>query len=178
LIVHTTGDPALSRQLQADASAGVEVVDGAFSGSPDQAASGDLTLMAGGTDAGWTRAEPLLAAYADFRRHVGPTGAGMQLKLLNNLMFAAHVRLAADAYRIAADQGFSPETVMEVLSRGSGASRALSILGRAGKVEANLANMRIYVEKDVATALASAENAGLDLKAVGDLARSFADTVG
>ena len=173
LVVHTTGDPALSRQLQADAPAGVEVVDGAFSGSPQQAASGELTLMAGGEVPAWRRAEPLFAAYAEFRRHVGPLGAGMQLKLINNLLFAAQVRLAADTYRVAGEAGFSAEVVMEVLSRCSGASRALSILGRNGQAADNLANMRIYVEKDVATALRIAEAMGLDTGAVGEVARQF-----
>lgn len=175
LVVHTTGDPALSRQLQADAPKGVEVVDGAFSGSPQQAAAGELTLMAGGSEAAWGRAEPLFAAYAEFRRHVGPLGAGMQLKLINNLLFAAQVRLAADTYRMAAEAGFAAETVSEVLSRCSGASRALTILGRNGRAAENLAGMRIYVEKDVETALRIAGTAGLDPGAVGEVARRFSE---
>ena len=172
LVIHTTGDPALSRRLQADAPS-IEVVDGAFSGSPQQAAAGELTLMAGGEDRAWARAEPLFAAYAEFRRHVGPLGAGMQLKLINNLLFAAQIRLAADTYRMAADAGFSAQAVSEVLSRCSGASRALAILGRDGRAADNLAGMRIYVEKDVETALRIAEAAGVDCGAVGEVARRF-----
>ncbi|CAN7320300.1 NAD(P)-dependent oxidoreductase [Phenylobacterium sp. LjRoot219] len=174
LVIHTTGAPDLSRQVQADAPAGVEVVDGAFSGSPQQAAEGALTLMVGASDAAWPRVEPLFDAYGAFVRHVGPLGAGMQLKLLNNLLFAAHVRLAADAYRIAIDQGLAVETVAEVLARSSGASRALALLG-ARAVPDDLSSMRKYVEKDVETALRIAAAAGLDLKSVGEVARSFAE---
>ena len=175
LVVHTTGDPALSRQLQADAPTGVEVVDGAFSGSPAQAAAGELTIMAGGSDSAWARAQPLFATYAAFVRHVGPTGAGMQLKLINNLLFAAQVRLAAATYRIAAGQGFSVETVAEVLARCSAASRALDIVGARGQVADNLARMRVYLEKDVATARHIAETAGIELGIVGAVANGASD---
>ena len=174
LVIHTTGAPELSRRLQADAPDGVEVVDGAFSGSPQQAAEGALTLMVGASESAWPRVEPLFAAYGEFVRHVGPLGAGMQLKLLNNLLFAAHVRLAADAYRIAIDEGLSAATVAEVLARSSGASRALAILGARPAAPDDLSTMRRYVEKDVQTALRIAKAAGLDLKSVGEVAQSFA----
>lgn len=174
LVIHTTGAPELSRQLQADAPAGVAVVDGAFSGSPQQAAEGALTLMVGADDAAWLKVEPLFATYGEFVRRVGPLGAGMQLKLLNNLLFAAHVRLAADAYRIAIDEGLSAATVAEVLARSSGASRALAILGARPDAPDDLSTMRKYVEKDVETALRIAQAAGLDLKSVGETAQSFA----
>lgn len=175
LVIHTTGAPELSRRLQADAPAGVEVVDGAFSGSPQQAAEGALTLMVGASDRAWPRVEPLFASYGQFVRRVGALGAGMQLKLLNNLLFAAHVRLAADAYRIAIDEGLAADSVAEVLARSSGASRALAILGARPGAPDDLSSMRKYVEKDVETALRIAEAAGLDLKSVGMVAAGFAD---
>ncbi len=176
LVVHTTGDPSLSRQLQSDAP-GIEVVDGAFSGSPAQAATGELTMMVGGSDRAWARVEPLFATYAAFVRKVGPTGAGMQLKLLNNLLFAAQVQLAVTTYGIAAEEGFAAETVAEVLARCSGASRALEIVGARGQVSDNLARMRIYVEKDVATALRIAASAGIDLGMLGSLCTGYAPRV-
>lgn len=175
LVVHTTGAPDLSRRLQADAPDGVEVVDAAFSGSPQQAAEGKLTLMVGAGDSAWPRVEPLFAAYGEFIRRVGPLGAGMQMKLLNNLLFAAHVRLAADAYRIALDEGLAAATVAEVLARSSGASRALALLGARPGAPDDLSSMRQYVEKDVETALRIAAASGLNLKSLGAVAASFAD---
>ena len=49
LVIHTTGDPALAQEAARRAPQGVEVVDGAFSGLPWQAASGELAIMAGGS---------------------------------------------------------------------------------------------------------------------------------
>jgi 3-hydroxyisobutyrate dehydrogenase len=173
LVLHTTSDPSLARQLAADAINGVEVIDAAFSGSPDQAAAGALTIMVGGNSGAIARIQPVLETYGEFVRHVGATGAGMQLKLINNLLFAAQVRLAAEVYRIAATAGFAAETVSDVLARCSAASRALAIIGRDGRVARNLDAMRIYLEKDIATALGGAEAAGLDLGILGTVARNF-----
>ena len=175
LVIHTTGDPALSRQTQADAPAGVTVVDGAFSGTPQQAVEGTLTVMAGGTDAAFARVLPLLESYSALARHVGPIGAGMQLKLINNLLFSAQVRLAAATYRIAGKEGFDAETVREVLGRCSAASRALDIIGDGGAVAENLDRMRFYVEKDIAIARDIADAQGIDLGIVGEVAAGLGE---
>jgi hypothetical protein len=49
------------------------------------------------------------------------------------------------------------------------------ILGRSGPAAENLAGMRVYVEKDLETALRIAEAAGLDTGALGEVARRFAE---
>jgi 3-hydroxyisobutyrate dehydrogenase len=174
LVIHTTGDPALSQRIAADAPAGVMVVDGAFSGTPQQASEGSLTIMAGGTVEAFERVRPLLESYAALVRHVGPLGSGMQLKLINNLLFSAQVRLVAATYRIAATQGFDAVTVGEILGRCSAASRALEIIGAQGTVAANLDRMRFYVEKDIAVAQSIAVAQGLDLGIVGEVAAGLA----
>jgi 3-hydroxyisobutyrate dehydrogenase-like beta-hydroxyacid dehydrogenase len=175
LVVHTTGEPALVRRLQADAPIGVEVVDGAFSGSPAQAAAGELTMMIGGSERACDRVQPLFSSYSSFVRRAGPVGAGMQLKLLNNLLFAAQVRLAETAYEVATNEGFAVDAVADILTRCSGASRALEIVGARGQVRENLARMRPYLDKDVATALRSAQRDGLDLGVLGAVARGADD---
>lgn len=171
LVIHTTGDPALSRSVAAEAPPGVELLNGAFSGTPEQAVAGRLTVMAGGSASAYDRVRPLFESYAAFVRHVGPTGAGMQLKLVNNLLFAAQVRLVEGAFRIAREAGFDVATAAEVLSRCSAASRALEIIGEGGRVDENVARMRFYLEKDIEVALGIARDAGLDLGVVGEMAR-------
>jgi 3-hydroxyisobutyrate dehydrogenase-like beta-hydroxyacid dehydrogenase len=170
LVVHTTGDPGLVRALAGEVPAGVEVIDGAFSGTPEQAVAGTLTVMAGGSAGAVERVRPLFDCYAAFVRHVGPTGAGMQLKLINNLLFAAQVRLAEDGFRLAQASGFDAEAVAEVLGRCSAASRALAIIGEGGRIAANVERMQFYTRKDVAVAVDIARAAGIDLGLVGEVA--------
>lgn len=170
LVVHTTGDPRLVRALADEVPAGVEVIDGAFSGTPEQAVAGTLTIMAGGSGGAVERVRPLFDCYASFVRHVGPTGAGMQLKLINNLLFAAQVRLAEDAFRLAQESGFDAETVAEVLGRCSAASRALAIVGEGGRVAANVERMHFYTQKDVAVVADVARAAMIELGLLGKVA--------
>ena len=174
LVIHTTGDPALAAEVGRRAPAN-PVLDGAFSGTPQQAIDGTLTIMAGGDAQAFATARPLFEAYAAHVAHVGPLGAGMRLKLLNNLLFAANVRLAEAAYALGAAQGFPADTVRDILGRCSAASRALEIIGAGGDVTANAERMRFYTDKDVAVASAIAENLGLDLGLVGKVAANCID---
>ena len=173
LILHTTSPPHLAIGIARDAPAGVAVVDGAFSGSPQQAADGALTVMAGGDRDVFERVETVLSSYAAYLRHVGPLGAGMRLKLINNLLFGAHVALATDAFRLAEKTGIAADVLADVLSRSSGASAALGMLARHSRPATGSAGMRHYLDKDIASALAAAEEEGLDLGTLALVARSF-----
>ncbi len=173
LILHTTSAPDLATKIAHDAPVGVTVLDCAFSGSPQQAQAGALTLMAGGDAAAFTRAEPLLTTYASYLRHVGPLGAGMRLKLLNNLLFASQIALAGDVFRIAGETGMQAAVVADVISRSSGASAALGILARHPQPTTGSEGMRTYLRKDVASAIAAAESEGLDLGTLMQLTRNL-----
>ena len=52
-----------------------------------------MTLFVGGADDAVARASPVLAAYGDPVLHVGALGAGQQVKLINNTLFAAQIGL-------------------------------------------------------------------------------------
>ncbi|MDB5430253.1 MAG: 6-phosphogluconate dehydrogenase NAD-binding protein [Caulobacter sp.] len=173
LAIHTTGDPAVARDAQAAAPEGVSVLDAAFSGTPAQAAAGELAIMAGGEAGAYAKALPVLASYGRLVRHVGPLGAGQRLKLINNMLFAAHVRLAAEGYSLAERQGFDAEMTAEVLAACSASSRALAIIGDGGRVAENLARMRFYLDKDMEVARRLAAESGLDLGLIGEITDGF-----
>jgi 3-hydroxyisobutyrate dehydrogenase-like beta-hydroxyacid dehydrogenase len=170
MIIHTTSSPALTQHIQSDAPAGVDVIDAAFSGSREQAALGQLTMMVGGEATAVSCAQSLLQTYATYLRHVGPLGTGMQLKLLNSLLFAAQVHLVAEVFGLAAHAGIAADVLLEVLTRSSARSRALEIVGAHGTVEQNVQQLQKYFVKDVAAAHASATAVGMDLGVVGSLA--------
>ena len=147
LILHTTSAPQLAIDIARHAPPGVTVIDGAFSGSPQQAAQGALTVMAGGDPTVFLNAEPVLASYASYLRHVGPLGAGMRLKLINNLLFGAQIALVSDAFRLARETGIEAEVLADIISRSSGASTALSILSQHRPPGAASENMRAYLRR-------------------------------
>jgi 3-hydroxyisobutyrate dehydrogenase-like beta-hydroxyacid dehydrogenase len=171
---HTTGSPALAREIAERAPAGVGVLDATFSGGPHDVAAGRLTVMAGGAAEALERARPALEAYAAQIHHLGGPGLGQTLKLLNNLLFATNQMNAARMLQLAEAQGFDAAAVARVLQGCSGASFALGLFQRPAPVAAVLAGSRPYLEKDVAAVAAAASDAGLDLGAFAETLAFFA----
>ena len=170
---HTTGSPHLVQELADRAPEGVHVLDATFSGTADQALSGELTLMVGGSIEALETVRPVLSAFANSIVHVGDVGSGQRMKLINNTLFAAHVVLATEALRIAKVEGFDRETFVRTIATSSGASYALDILGRDDDVEQTLRHLRHYLDKDVDAARATASEAAIDLGLLGRLVERF-----
>jgi 3-hydroxyisobutyrate dehydrogenase-like beta-hydroxyacid dehydrogenase len=76
------------------------VVDAAVSGGPHDIAAGKLTLFVGGADDTVARLRPVLDCYGDPVLHVGPSGTGQKVKLVNNVLFAGHIGLLAESIRL------------------------------------------------------------------------------
>ncbi len=164
LVIHTTGSPALAREIGALAPAGVSVIDATFSGGPVEVAAGTLTLITGGEAAAIERARPLIGTYGGTIHHVGPLGHGQMVKLLNNLLFASNVQSAAQILRMAEQQQLDTQLIARIIQDCSGASFAAKLFGGAS-IDAIDGITRPYLEKDVATALSSARQAGIDTTA-------------
>jgi 3-hydroxyisobutyrate dehydrogenase-like beta-hydroxyacid dehydrogenase len=162
LAIHTTGSPALARELGALAPAGVEVLDACFSGGPKETSEGDLTVMAGGAAEALERVRPVIATYARRIHHLGPLGSGQTLKLLNNLLFATNLKHAAEIMEIARAQGLDPTAAAQVIQASSGASMSMGLFVNRPP-ELILQGVRPYMVKDVQAAEAAASDAGVDL---------------
>lgn len=165
LIVHTTGSPRTVEHLQ-DLAPHLDVLDAPVSGGPHDIAAGHVTLFVGGTDAAVARARPALAAYGDPILHVGPLGAGQKVKLINNTLFAAQLGLLAEAARLAGSLGVEETALLAALPHGSGASRALENVARAGSTAAFMAAVGEFIGKDVAVIRQTVAELGTDLGAL------------
>ncbi len=168
LAIHSTVSPGLVRKLAARRT-DVEVIDAGFSGSGADAAAGMLTLMVGGSTGPIEKAQPVFRCYAKSISHVGPQGAGMAVKLLNNLLFAAQTALAAEVLEVAVASGITMADVCSVLQRGSAASFALGGFEGLAEPSVMMGQVRPYMAKDVGL--------GLDvfpqLALVGEVTRTF-----
>lgn len=173
IVIHTTGSPATAQRIAAGAPDGVNVLDACFSGGPADVAAGRLTLMIGGEAETLEPVRPLLETYASHIHHVGPLGHGQMLKLLNNLLFATNLMNAAELVRLAEQQGFAPGLLAQVIGASSGASYALNLFANPDFTLAAMENIRPYLEKDVATAMATAEEASLDVTSFNLTAQYF-----
>ena len=80
--------------------------------------------MVGGDAATLERAMPILNTFGRRIFHAGPIGAGATLKLVNNLTVASNNVAAMEALVLGVKAGLSVDTLREVISVSSGASRA------------------------------------------------------
>ena len=96
-----------------------------MSGGPEGAAAGTLTVMAGGSDSAVGQAAAVIDAYAARVLRVGPVGAGLTLKLVNQLLVTCHVAAAAEAERLLRRLDVAPEVAAEVLTASWGDSAML-----------------------------------------------------
>lgn len=163
LVLHTTGSP---RTAEAIAARGIQVVDAPVSGGPHDIAAGQVTLFVGGGDAAVARARPLLATYGDPVLHVGGLGAGQRVKLVNNVLFAAHIGIVTEGVRLGGLLGISEPALLEALTHGSADSRALGNIARAGSAAAFVDAVGGFIGKDVAVVRRTLAELGEDLGAL------------
>jgi 2-hydroxy-3-oxopropionate reductase len=108
----------------------VAMLDAPVSGGERGAIEASLTIMAGGPDAAFARAEPILDALGKRVTHVGPSGAGQIAKACNQLIVGATIQAVAEALVLAAKAGVDPATVREALLGGFAGSKILLAHGR------------------------------------------------
>lgn len=120
---HTTVSAAVTRELSAVAAAqGLGFVDAPVSGGQAGAENGVLSVMCGGTQADYDRAEPVIAAYARICRRLGASGAGQLAKMMNQIAIAGLVQGLSEALAFGEKAGLDGAAVVEVISQGAAGS--------------------------------------------------------
>jgi 3-hydroxyisobutyrate dehydrogenase-like beta-hydroxyacid dehydrogenase len=115
----STANPVSTLELAAElAPLGVTLCDSPLNGTPAQAELGQLSAMVGADEATLDRIRPAIEAWAARIAHVGPVGAGHQMKLINNFFAMGYGAIYAEALALAAKVGITAQTVDSVL-RGS-----------------------------------------------------------
>ena len=97
---------------------GCSWIDAPVSGGPPASGSGTLTVMAGGAVADIERARPLFADVAARFTHMGPPGAGMVAKMLNQLIVGCGHAVMAEAIVLAESAGIDAAKLPECLAGG------------------------------------------------------------
>lgn len=120
----TTGLPATKKFAGR-----VTWVDAPVSGGQVGAEAATLTIMAGGDDAAFQRARPILQTVGAKVTHLGPVGAGQVTKLANQLIVAQTIDAVAQALRLAELAGVDAAKVREALLGGFAESRILQLHG-------------------------------------------------
>jgi 2-hydroxy-3-oxopropionate reductase len=111
------------------AAQGVAYLDAPVSGGTVGAEAGTLAIMAGGAEADFERARPVLEVLGR-PVHVGPTGSGQLTKLANQMIVGITIGAVAEALLLAQRGGADPAKVRQALRGGFAESRILEVHGQ------------------------------------------------
>lgn len=146
--------------------AGVAFLDAPVSGGVRGAEAGSLAIMAGGTDAAFRRALPVLAPLGRAVR-VGPVGSGQMAKLANQMIVAGTIALVAEAMLFLAEGGADCAAVRDALQGGLADSVILRQHGkRMQERDFTPGGASANQLKDLNNALSVARDLSLDLPTI------------
>jgi 3-hydroxyisobutyrate dehydrogenase-like beta-hydroxyacid dehydrogenase len=116
--------PEAARALDAKIeAAGFLMLDAPVSGGKAGAHGGTMTVMASGSDASFTKAQPVLDAISTKVWRLGDkAGIGSTVKMVNQLLAGCHIVSAAEALALGIRAGADPRTLFEVISSSAGSS--------------------------------------------------------
>jgi 3-hydroxyisobutyrate dehydrogenase len=120
---HTTASAEIARELYAEASKrGFDFLDAPVSGGQAGAENGALTVMCGGDEAPFTRAQPVIMAYAKACNLMGGSGSGQLAKMVNQICIAGLVEGLAEGLHFAKRAGLDMEKLIATISKGAAQS--------------------------------------------------------
>ena len=179
LVDMSTSSPVLARDLAREAARHeIGMLDAPVSGGDVAAEQGTLSIMAGGKEEDFARARPVFEAMGQTIVHVGESGAGQVTKAANQIVVALVLEAVSEALVLGSRAGVDPSRLIEVLSGGLAANRAMEVkrdkmLGHdfepGGKVE--------FHHKDLGIALETAREHGVSLPVTAMVDQMFGELV-
>ncbi|MDO8248860.1 MAG: 2-hydroxy-3-oxopropionate reductase [Rhodoferax sp.] len=143
---------------------GCDYLDAPVSGGEVGAKAASLTIMVGGPQAAFERAQPLFAAMGKNITLVGGNGDGQTTKVANQIIVALNIEAVAEALLFAARAGADPARVRQALMGGFAASKILEVHGERMVKRTFDPGFRIELhQKDLNLALSSARALGVSL---------------
>ena len=174
---NTTASADVARELAAAATAGgFHFLDAPVSGGQAGAENGQLTVMAGGDEAAFERAQPVIAHFAKMVNRIGPSGAGQLTKMVNQIAIAGLVQGLAEAIHFGKSAGLDMAAVMDTISKGAAQSWQMENRWKAmdaGKFEFGFAVD--WMRKDLGIVLEEARHNGASLPVTAVVDQFYSD---
>ena len=165
VVDHTTASAEIARELHAEAKKrGFDFIDAPVSGGQAGAENGVLTVMCGGDDAPFAKAEKVIAAYARACNLMGKPGCGQLAKMVNQICIAGMVQGLSEGLHFAMKSGLDIEKLIATISKGAAQSWQMENRYKtmvAGKFDFGFAVD--WMRKDLGICLAEARRNGAHL---------------
>jgi len=161
----TTSTPALAAQIAERARArGIAALDAPVTGGDVGAREARLSIMVGGDEDAFARAEPLLRVMGKTVILHGAAGHGQLAKAVNQILIASTMVGVVEGLAFARRSGLDPHKVLESVGAGAAGSWTLTNLAPRMLRGDFAPGFRIeHFVKDLGIALEAGEQAGLDL---------------
>jgi 3-hydroxyisobutyrate dehydrogenase len=122
-IDNTTASAIIAKKLYASAKAhGWGFLDAPISGGQAGAEGGALTVMVGGDQKDYDKAETIIDCYSKKVKLMGPAGSGQLTKMVNQICIAGLVQGLSEAINFGMNAGLNMHDVIEVISKGAAQS--------------------------------------------------------
>lgn len=181
VIDFSTADPEGTRTVAAKlkAATGAGWVDAPVSGGPQLARTGQMTVMAGGSDEDFALARPIVEQMSGNLTLMGPVGAGQTTKILNQAIVGTGYVVMAEALLLAEAAGIDAARLPQCLAGGHADSSLLQRLypqmqQRAFEPPSSYARQLL---KDLKAVSAFSQGLGLDLKVIEQGVQRYKDYV-
>ncbi|HUA45829.1 MAG TPA: 2-hydroxy-3-oxopropionate reductase [Solirubrobacteraceae bacterium] len=147
---------------EAAAGEGADMLDAPVSGGDVGARDGTLSIMVGGSEAAFERAQPLFDVLGKTVVHLGEAGAGQTAKACNQMLVAITIEAVSEALVLASKAGVDPERLIEVLSGGLAGNRVMEVRRRNFLEHDFTPGFRLELHhKDLGIALRTARELGV-----------------
>ena len=178
LIDNTTTSAEVARELAAACERqGCAMLDAPVSGGEAGAINGALTVMVGGDEAAYEKAEAVMAHFARATKLMGPSGAGQLTKMVNQICIGGLVQALSEALLFAEKAGLDGRAVVETISKG--AAQSWQMENRYETMIDNQFDFGFAVDwmlKDLSIVLDEAERNGAPLP-ITELVKSYYEDV-
>lgn len=175
LIECGTLTPGWIRELAAEArKRGCGALDAPVTGSKEQAEAGKVLFLVGGEKSDLDKARPVLAAMSRGIEHLGPSGSGVTMKLINNLICGVQIATMGEAVALIERTGMDREKVLSLLYAGApGSPIVKTIAPRMAERNYEVNFFLKLMEKDMRYALALGASQGVKMETVAAAHRQF-----
>jgi len=121
VVIISTVSPEDVKRLQERLAPGQpRLLDAPISGGPIIAEQGKLAIMVGGPEEEFIQLRPVLEALGEKIYHLGPLGAGMAIKLVNNMIGITSMMIVPEALALGVEYGLPVDQMVEIINASSG----------------------------------------------------------
>jgi 3-hydroxyisobutyrate dehydrogenase len=174
---HTTASATIARELAALAAArSIGFLDAPVSGGQAGAENGVLTVMVGGEQDIFDRAEAAMQSFARAVTLIGPSGAGQLAKMVNQICIAGLVQALSEGVNFAQRAGLNADVVLDVISKGAAQSWQMENRGNTmARDEFEFGFAVDWMRKDLGICLDEANRNGARLPVTALVDQFYAD---